>query len=244
MAVVLVTRPCLHASSTVDRLQTKGFEVLHEPLLKICPTNTPRPDITGSPVVVLTSASALAGLAERRAEIAPFLSAPCFCVGAQTAMQAQAFGFTQVVKAPGDGTELARLVLEHTSSGSFILHPCGVHGAREPAQTFAAAPEWCYRPWVVYEAKATQTLSAICQKRLALGEVNYALFYSVRTAEIFERLVKEGALAACCETLTAVGLSEAVGQALRGLPFRQVWCAPEPTEDSLFSLFPMGTQHV
>lgn len=100
----------------------------------------------------------------------------------------------------------------------------------------AAAPEWCYRPWVVYEAKATQTLSAICQKRLALGEVNYALFYSVRTAEIFERLVKEGALAACCETLTAVGLSEAIGQAPCGLPFRQVWCAPEPTED-LFSVY-------
>ena len=244
MAVVLVTRPCLHAQSTVDRLQVNGFEVLQEPLLKICPTNTPKPDIIGSPVVVLTSASALTGLAGRRMEIEPLLSAPCFCVGAQTAMQAKAFGFTHVVGSTADGAELARLVLEQTTSGTFILHPCGVHGTREPAQTFAADLGRCYRPWVVYEAQAMQTLSTVCHERLAAREVNYALFYSVRTAEIFERLVKEGALAACCETLTAVGLSEAVGRALRGLPFCRVWCAPEPTEDSLFSLFPMGTQHV
>lgn len=232
MPVLLVTRPAFHAQRLIAQLEADGFGVIHEPLLAITPLDNPLPTLDGSPVIVLTSASALAGLAAQRDEGARFLGQTCYCVGAQTASQARAFGFTDVVSANADGAALAKLVLEKVSLTTPILHICGVDSAPEPAQSFTTAGR-PYVRWVVYHAQPAERLTPDCKARLAAGQIDAALFTSVRGAKVFVKLIQESSLESCCKGLTAVGLSEAVGQALAALPFKRIVTAPQPSEECL-----------
>lgn len=236
MAVVLVTRPVLRAQKVTDRLRAAGHEAICEPLLDIVALITPRPFLVHRPVLVLTSATTLSVLQARRDAVADLLGARCYCVGDETAAEAQAFGFQDVISARGDGESLANLVLEREGNGSPILHIGGLDVSPQPALALRGAGREVLH-WPVYEARPVLRFSQPCRDKLAQNAIDAVLFFSVRTAQTFVNCIQAGSLEPCCAALFAVGSSEAVVRSLAPLPFGRVAFAPEPSAEALWTCF-------
>ena len=115
-----------------------------------------------------------------------------------------------------------------------ILHPCGAD-VSSAAQDELKALGHTVTPWPVYKAEAATGFSENLQKSLRAGQVQAALFFSPRSARIFADLTAHYALTPCCVNLSAIGLSGAVVDAMRALPWRVVAAAEAPTEEAVIA---------
>src|ERR1700738_1174643 len=134
---VLVTRPHPDGETTAAALRARGFEVLQAPVLRF-EAVVFRGDMDGRyGAVILTSANALRGI-EPRLKSHRLLELPLFAVGEQTAAAARQAGFTQVISAKGDATDLRDLVLasvkaKQLKGASTLLYLAGADMARDLA---------------------------------------------------------------------------------------------------------------
>ena len=89
---------------------------------------------------------------------------------------------------------------------------------------------------ILYEARPVTTLSDAAIRALDVGEVDFALFFSPRTAAIFTRLVEAAGIARACGMMTALSISTATDAALG----ETVWCerrvAEQPDQPALLDL--------
>jgi uroporphyrinogen-III synthase len=233
MPSILLTRPYDSSRQLALELAGRGYEGVIEPLLTIQPSLTPPPDLAGLQAVMITSANALDCLDRKRAEEAGLLRLPCFCVGSRTAAAAEAFGFGSVQGESGDGLRLAEHIGRSLAveSGA-LLHICGRHAdsrGREALQRFGFG----MRSWEVYEAEASLALSPLAIRLFREGKFDAVLLYSMRTAEILKALVIKHGLEACCRSVIALGISDAVRSALAPLSWRRLDAALQPTEDAV-----------
>jgi uroporphyrinogen-III synthase len=88
---------------------------------------------------------------------------------------------------------------------------------------------------VLYEARPAAALGAECGRALADGIVDFALFFSPRTAAIFARLADRAGIAEAMGLVTAVSLSAAADEGLGGLGFRERHIARSPDRPSLLA---------
>jgi uroporphyrinogen-III synthase len=212
-------------------LQARGIAALIEPLLEIRYRDMPSPDLTGIQAVLCTSANgvrALAGLTGER-------SVPLFAVGTASAAEARAAGFFRVESADGNAGDLARLVRERLSpTGGRLLHITGEAVAGDLAGVLRAHGFAVDRA-TLYEACAVAALSAPAREALAAAALDFALFFSPRTAAIFARLVGGAGLAAALRAVTAVSISVAADAVLDPLPFRSRAVAERPDQTALLA---------
>jgi uroporphyrinogen-III synthase len=73
---------------------------------------------------------------------------------------------------------------------------------------------------VLYTVRPVNELSVAAVNALRCGIIDFALFFSPRTAAIFVRLVDSAGIVACCRKITAIGISAVVDAVLAELP----WC--------------------
>jgi len=245
MARVLLTRPAPLASPLALRLEQAGYSVEIAPLLEMEILSFACPILPSEKsVVALTSRLSLLALENRRDEIAPFLDRPCYCVGAQTAADATAFGFRDVrTGGDGDGESLAAHICRQEEGAIKILHIGGVDIV--PAFPAAFAQEsFPYTLWPVYKAQAVQAFPPNLEESLQNGRLDAALFFSPRTAQTYVDLALKAGLGSCCTRVAAIGLSEAVCAPLKALSWSSVLCAKAPTEKAavscLFHFLPLA----
>jgi uroporphyrinogen-III synthase len=86
---------------------------------------------------------------------------------------------------------------------------------------------------VLYEARPAAGLDAACVQALAAGLVDFALFFSPRTARIFARLAERAGLANAMGCVTAISLSAAADEGLGALNFQARHVAQRPDRASL-----------
>lgn len=240
MARVLVTRPEPRNAELAARLQTLGHQVVSVPLLKIVHLDVPPDELMSfvderaGAYLCLTSRSALSVLSSWSAEhpqlVEKLTALRCFCVGDQTACDAKAFGFGDVVASKGGGFELARTMTGYERRP--VCHLCGDPAKEEPAYSLRQAG-WDLHAFPVYLSKRVEPPIQALVQTLKSNKVEVVLFYSARTANHFCDLVRLEGLEACCQSLTAIGLSRAVKEALGGLPWQRIIVASEPYEDRL-----------
>jgi uroporphyrinogen-III synthase len=231
---VLVTRPAADATSLVAVLTTRGIEPLLVPLLDI----RPAPDgaarlaslLPGAQAVLFTSANG----ARAFAAATPSRELAVFAVGDATAAAARAEGFARVESAGGDVEDLARLVTARLSpTAGALIHAAAGTVAGDLAGRLAAAG-FARRRAVLYEAVPAVALDATARELLHRGGVDFALFFSPRTAATFVRLTAAG-LANACRAVTAIALSPAVAGALSGITWRGIGIARRPNEAALLA---------
>lgn len=234
MPAVLITRPLADAARLEARLCAAGYAVLSEPLLTIEPTEDPMPNASNFDAVMMTSANAPARFIERDSTCKTLLALPCFCVGEHTAAAARQAGFGDVRISAGNGLDLAEAVRAALPPSRSVLHIAGADTASAGRDQLAA---WGYAisSWQVYRAVPATVLSPRLSQALREEELGVALFFSPKTAALFANLAAQHQVAACCQSLTAIGLSEAVGAALRPLPWRRIAVAETPTEEAMIS---------
>lgn len=209
---VLVTRPEPGASQFAETLrQGTDFQVFAAPLLTIVPArNTPVP-ADDADALLITSPQAL-GYAEHLRHL------PVYAVGVASAAAARAAGFE--VRAEGPGSADERLA-SRVPAGTRLLHPSGVHTARDLAPVFAAHGV-DYRRIPVYEARAAGAMPPEIDEFLCFAGEKVATFLSARTAEIFGRHVRERGLPGHTSDITALCASDRIARAAqRAFPFRE-----------------------
>jgi uroporphyrinogen-III synthase len=225
--LVLVTRPREQAATTARLLAVLGHEVLVDPVLQIRRLPVPSLDEGQVAAVAITSANAAHALAAVGPEL------PVYAVGAATAAAARAAGATGIRIAGDDGEALARLIARTLEpKAGTILHLAGAH-VRAGLEEALEAAGFGYRRAIVYEAVPTPALAPDVEAAVRDRRLDAALFYSPRTATLWaERIVRLG-LAERLAGAIAAGLSEAVAEPLRRLPFRSVRVAAARDQTAL-----------
>ena len=225
----LVTRPRAGAAALAEALRARGIEAIVEPLLEIRYRDGPAPDLAGVQAVLCTSANGVRALARANGERGISLLA----VGEATAVRARAEGFTAVASAGGDSADLVRLALARLRpQGGRLLHVAGDVVAGDLVGMLRAQGFVVERS-VLYEARPVVALSPATVRALRSGMIDFALFFSPRTAAIFARLAGIAHVVECLATITALSISRAADTALAGLPWHDRRVAEEPSQPVL-----------
>ena len=228
----LVTRPRAEAVALAEALAARGIEAVIEPLLDIHYRDAPAPDLAGVQAVLCTSANGVRALARltREREVA------LFAVGEASAARARAEGFLRVESAGGNVDDLARLARERRRpEGGRLLHVAGSDVAGDLAGILRESGFAIDRV-VLYEARPVSGLSAPAAAALRSGLIDFALFFSPRTAAVFARLADQAELGAALRNVTAVSISAAADRALADLAFRDRLIADTPDQDALLAM--------
>jgi uroporphyrinogen-III synthase len=227
----LVTRPRAEAAALAEALMTRGVEAIVEPLLDIHYRDGPAPDLAGVQAVLCTSANGVRALARLSGERA----VPLFAVGEASAARAREDGFARVESAGGNVDDLARLARQRLRpEAGRLLHVAGSDVAGDLAGQLRRAGFTVERA-VLYEARPAAGLSAATVRALAGGLIDFALFFSPRTATIFARLAERAGIAAALRNVTAVSISAAADGALAGLEFQARHIAATPDQRGLLA---------
>jgi uroporphyrinogen-III synthase len=229
---VLVTRPSADALPLAAELQRRGFDVLLQPLLRIELEGGPLPDLAGVQALLFTSANGVRAFC-RRSEVRTL---PVYAVGDATARAATAERFLSVESAAGNVDDLANLVRGRLDpAAGRLMHIAGSAVAGDLSGSLEDAGFTVERVQA-YSAHPTEALDPSIHSAIAAGAVDGAMFFSPRSAATFVSLVKDAALTGDCGRIRAFGLSDAVAKALSPVPWRAVYIAPEPTQESLLAI--------
>ena len=225
---VLITRPEREATALATALVQRGHTPVIAPLFTLQILHPPADfaaALAASQAVLLTSANGARALAEASDQ----RSKPVLAVGDTTAATAEGLGFTSVVSASGDAVALGALVRERLDPARGpLVHVSGVDVAGD------LTPEgFEVRRFALYDARAANSLPASAEAALQARALDAALFFSPRTSAIFARLTEKAGLCDACRTVTAVAISPAAAEPLKGLPFQTVRIAARPTRQAM-----------
>lgn len=210
-------------------LAARGIAAIVEPLIQIHYHSHEAVDLDGVQAVLCTSANGVRALARASGKRGVRL----FAVGDATAGRALAEGFDVVESAGGNVGDLARLTAARLRpQDGRLLHVAGGAAAGDlggalRAQGFSV--DRC----VLYEARAAAALSPAAVDALRIRALDFALFFSPRTASIFVKLAGSAGVAAYCERVTAVSISRAADTAVAALNWRRRRIAERPSQPAL-----------
>ncbi|HTV88839.1 MAG TPA: uroporphyrinogen-III synthase [Stellaceae bacterium] len=226
-----MTRPRSEAQDLAAALAEHGIAALIEPLLDIHYLDPPPPELTNVQAILCTSANGVRALARRCGG----RGVPLFAVGTASAAQARAEGFACVWSASGNAGDLARLVGERLSpGGGELLHVTGRDTAGDLAGALRARG-FAVTQAMLYEARAAAGLSAATVRHFTSRSVDFALFFSPRTAAIFARLASEAGIAGTMAGVSALSISAAADAPLASLPFHTRGVAERPEQAAMLA---------
>ncbi len=228
----LVTRPREEAKTLAAALARFGVAALIEPLMEVC-FHAAAPDLRGVQAVLCTSANGVRALARSSCE----RRLPLLAVGDATAARARADGFAAVASAGGDAADLARLAAARLDPRhGRLLHICGSAAAGDLAGDLQARGFTVERA-ILYETRPVAALSPDAVGAIGAGMIDFALFFSPRTAAIFVRLANRAGVGRCCAGIAALSISAAADTALAALPWRERRIAARPDQPALLEAF-------
>lgn len=229
MKTVLVTRPVEEAAPTAQKLEAMGYRVIMAPMIQIEPVSFEIPAENRS-LIVTSKNGARIGLANIGNK-----SRPVFAVAEQTAVVARSLGFTNVTVGPGTARKMIPMLLEcGISEKRKYSHLCGAevsYNICDALKNEGIDAE----STVTYQARPASSLTIGVQEALDSGEIDVALFYSPRTATIFEEVVAEYGRSDWLGKMDALCFSTRVANNLLG-SWRTKEYAIIPTEKALFSV--------
>jgi uroporphyrinogen-III synthase len=225
----LVTRPRDEAGTLVAALAARGVKPVVAPMMEVLFRAAEPPDLAGVQAVLCTSANGVTALARVSGE----RRIPLLAVGDATAARARSEGFAAVASAAGNSDDLVRLAVQRLRlQDGPLLHVCGDAVAGDLVASLRARG-FAVERIVLYEARPVTALSPAATREMRAGTIDFALFFSPRTAAIFVRLATAAGVAESCEQITALSISPAADIALGGLSWRERRIAARPEQGAL-----------
>ena len=225
----LVTRPREEAQSLAAALTERGVHAVLEPMIEVHHRLAAPLDLTSVQAILCTSANGVRALAQATSE----RGLPLLAVGEATASRARAEGFTAVTSADGALADLVRLAAARLRpQAGRLLHVAGSVVAGDLVGSLRGCGFVIERR-VLYEARPVGTLSGPTVCVLRHGMIDFALFFSPRTAASLANLAGIAGVAGCCRTITALAISPAADAALADLPWRDRRVAKRPNQRAL-----------
>jgi uroporphyrinogen-III synthase len=227
----LLTRPREESQSLAAALALRDVRAVIEPLMEVhyCVDGTL--DIAAVQAILCTSANGVRALARVTGE----RRLPLLAVGEATASRARAEGFTAVSSAGGVVADLVRLAaLRLRPENGRLLHVAGDIAAGDLVGALRAHGFVIERR-VLYQARPVEKLSTAALNALRGTTIDFALFFSPRTAAIFVALAGSAGVAGCCRTITSLAISAAADAVLAGLPWQDRRVAEGPNQPALLA---------
>jgi len=229
MSSFLITRPTTEAEVSARKLEHMGHRAIFAPMLRVEPISFEIPDEKRT--IILTSKNGarhgLANIGNKNRSI--------FAVAEQTAEEARSLGFTNITVGPGAARQLVPILLEcGLKQKRAYVHLCGTMVSYNIADVLRDAGLDAVST-VTYQTIPNRIFSPSVQEEIENGAIENVLFYSPRTATIFEEAISENNKHAWLSKLNAYCLSNRVADNLLG-PWKTINAAVLPTEKALFSL--------
>jgi uroporphyrinogen-III synthase len=225
----IVTRPREESQSLAAALALRDVGAVIEPMMEVHYCVAAALDLNAVQAILCTSANGVRALARVTGE----RGLPLLAVGETTASRARAEGFTSVASAGGAVTDLVRLAAARLRpQNGRLLHVAGNVVAGDLVGALRTHGFVIERR-VLYEARPVERLSTAALSALHGRTIDFALFFSPRTAAIFVRLAGIAGVAGCCRTITSLAISAAADAVLTGLPWRDRRVAERPNQPAL-----------
>lgn len=220
----LVTRPLEDAGGLLAALAERGIDALVEPMMEVRFSSGPSPDFEGVQAILATSANGVRALAR----LSPVREVPLLAVGDATAEAARALGFSDVASAAGAQSDLLALASDHLNAQSGrLLHVAGSVVAGDLKGELEARG-FVVERLAVYEARLAAALSRETVSALASGALDFAFFFSPRTASAFTGLAEAAGVASHLRRIRAFSLSPATDRGLARLAWSERLVAAKP----------------
>ncbi|MBV9860961.1 MAG: uroporphyrinogen-III synthase [Alphaproteobacteria bacterium] len=227
----LVTRPRGEAESLAAALAARGIDAVIEPLLQIRHRARMPLEFENVQAVLCTSVNGVRALARASCE----RHVPLLAVGDATAARARDEGFSMVESAGGAVGDLAALAASRLRpENGRLLHVAGTLVAGDLAADLRRRGFAVERA-VLYEATPVRALSRTASQALSSGMIDFALFFSPRTAVVFVRLIEAAGIAGVLRGVAAVSISPAADAALSALAWRERRVARRPNQAELLA---------
>jgi uroporphyrinogen-III synthase len=228
----LVTRPREESESLAAALAARGVEAIIEPMMQAVFPAAASPDLAGVQAVLCTSANGVRALAR----VTDNRRLPIFAVGDATASRARAEGFATVESAGGALPDLVRLAVEKLRpQDGRLLHIAGNVIAGDLVGLLRGHG-FAIDRITLYETEPAAVLSEVTVGALRSGSIDFALFFSPRTAALFTRLASAAAVAKCCGKITTLSISPAADASLAELTWLDRRIAETPNQPALLAL--------
>lgn len=234
MTAVLLTRPADLSAALAAKLETYAVPTFQAPLLVPELLDPAVPPLDAVQAFVFSSQQAVMCFAELlRANGIAANDIPTFCVGATTAAAARKAGFQQTHNANGNQAALLVMLLKQTRpEDGIIVYVRGADVAGDIAEALARH-KYRTESTIVYRMRTVETLSDEIVDSLYGGEIGFVMLYSQRTAEALLALSRTLDFANALTQIGAVCMSEQIADTARGVHWRSVRVAGEPTEDAM-----------
>jgi len=226
---VLIVRASDDARRTAARLEAAGHAVIVAPVLQMHTLDFAPPQ-GRIDAVVATSAHAFG----RPDQLVSMRGAPLFVVGSRTAEAAFEAGFGAPKIVAADAGRLAVEIAQTVPTGARIAYLAGRD--RKPELETSLGGTYPITVVETYVADAANRLPQAASDALGAGEIDVALHYSKRSAEILLDLARRAGLAAKLGALPHVAISADAAKPLLAAGLR-VAVAAQPTENSLIEEF-------
>ena len=228
----VVTRPEPDATALCRVLEARGHRAISAPIMAVRFATEPEPLPDGVQALAFTSANgvrAFERLFDRR-------DIPVVAVGDATARAAEAAGFSDVAAAGGTVDKLADLAAERLAPGAGpVVHLRGKAAAGDLAGALQRRG-FDVRPQVLYAAMPVETMPEVTVRALRARQCDGVLFFSPRTATLFDSLAAASGLHDTLSTQIAACLSDAVADRLQADRWGLVKVATTPTMQSLVQM--------
>ena len=224
---ILITRPAEDGAEIAHLLAAQGHEALLAPLLAVHIHNGPPLDLADIQAVLATSANGVRALARRTSE----RDIPVFAVGPQTKDAAERAGFLRVRSAEGDAAVLAEAVAQWADpAAGTLLHMAGAEGSGWLAERLTERG-FEVRRLALYRVEASAHLPPAAIRAVQDNEVEAAMFFSPRSAQVFVDCAARAGLSTV--RLTAICISANTARALESQAFAGIRIAAAPNQSAL-----------
>lgn len=235
--LALITRPLPEAKQLADFLASLGYDSIIEPMFTLETSDENVAYVSALPkeniqAIVFTSRNAV--LAMKDASNLFFV--PVLCVGDSTAAYAKHIGFVNAKSARGNIRDLENLIRQTCSpENGKLLYLTGLHIAGHLQESLTKS-DYKVERHVVYETKPVPMLSDELQAALQQRQLSLALFYSPRTAKIFEQKLIEYQLVPFASTVDLFCLSRMIAGAFSHVKWLSIHYPELPNTNSLLEL--------
>tara|TARA_B100000029_G_scaffold407807_1_gene408858 strand:- start:571 stop:1293 length:723 start_codon:yes stop_codon:yes gene_type:complete len=228
MQRLLITRPKRDSVSLAEKLRKIGVAPAVQPMLNVRILGKTVPELDNLQALLVTSANGLRAFSLK----CPSRKIRVLSVGEASAEAAKNSGFSEIESADGDVNDLVELVRAKLSpENGILLHPAGTEVAGNLGESLRK-DGFDYQRLVLYEAQEIREFQPSILDLLDGKGFWGVLFFSPRTAKIFEDLLEKTKRDQAVVNLDALCLSRNVGQALR-LNWKNIRIANKPNQCSL-----------
>lgn len=219
---VLITRDDTGAKPYADLVASLGGEAVICPLLEIEPAATPLPVLPDNAAIIFTSVHGIesfCGLTSSR-------HWPVYVVGPQTADAARSHGFRDVRPGRGTAADLAHKII--AQKPAFTLYARG-RDAAFPMHETLIQNHIPTEEVVLYDAVPVHRMNI-------LQDIDIAVFFSTRAAQIFVDLAQEQGLKTAFSGTKALCLGGGMVEFLSTLDWQEISVAEAPDRASMMAM--------